>query len=692
MNMAKIWMFLLLSALLAAEDFVVFRSPADAPGEQLKQYLNAIGERQLRERDRAIAQIRTKEDLERRKKVVREKILRLIGGLPEVRGPLNTRDVGALDRGDYRIEKIIYESLPGFYVPANVYVPARGKAPFPAVLMPEGHGVDGKAGQREIAVGLARKGFLAMTYDPLGQGERSQYYDPELRESKVGGPTAEHSHANGHTMLIGDNVARYRIWDGIRGIDYLVSRKDVDASRIGCTGCSGGGTLTTYISALDERVKVAAPACYINSWRALLAGPGPQDAEQSFPGFLREGLDIADYVELFAPKPWLIVSTIQDFFPLEGARQTYEEAKRLYALYGEGDRLQWHVGPGGHGTPQPSREAIYAFFLKWLGDGKGDATETPVELDPVENLWCTRTGQVADSLGGETVFTLNKKRAADLIRPQRSDRARLAEEVRALAAITLQPGGAAPPLTIHRSLAREGYRMDVVSYESERGIQIPGLLLVLAKDGAKPAILVADSRPKQVTAVPGGDLEDLVKAGYLVFAVQPRGVPETGQAGRAGFLGDYSQPVRAAVVGKTLAGMRAEDLIRAVDALASRPDVDRSKIAAFGRGACGVPLLYAALLDERMGRVILQETLVSYRAAVDHPMHRNLYEVAVAGALRKYDLEDILAALRPRPVTLINPVDALGKPVRLEELRQQLGTTVDLRSRTRRDALRSFLP
>jgi hypothetical protein len=152
----------------------------------------------------------------------------------------------------------------------------------------------------------------------------------------------------------------------MRGIDYLVSRKDVDASRIGCTGCSGGGTLTTYISVLDDRVKVAAPACYITSWQELLDSIGPQDAEQSFPRFLAEGLNFGDYLEAFAPKPWLTLSTKEDFFPLEGARQTYEEAKRIYALYGAEDRLGWFVGPGGHGTPLPTREAFYAWFVKWL--------------------------------------------------------------------------------------------------------------------------------------------------------------------------------------------------------------------------------------------------------------------------------------------------------------------------------------
>lgn len=696
MRMRNIWTLLLLATALHAEDFVVFREPGTTTREQLTRYLNGIGFRQLERRDREVAQIRTRDQAEARKKIVREKILGLIGGLPETRAPLNVRESGTLDRGDYRIEKIVYESLPRFYVPANIYVPARGSGPFPAILMPVGHGEDGKAGQRQIAVGLALKGFIVLAYDPLGQGERVQYYDPDLRASKVGGPTAEHSHANGHTLLIGDNVARYRIWDGMRGIDYLLTRKDVDPNRIGCTGCSGGGTLTTYISALDDRVKVAAPSCYINSWQALLAGPGPQDAEQTFPNFLSEGLNIADYVELFAPKPWLIASTVEDFFPLEGARQTYEESRRVYGVYGAADRLQWFIGPGGHGVPKQSREAIYGWFLKWLKNSDADPQEPPFQVDRPEDLLCTPTGQVADSLGGETVFTLNRKRAADLIPPKRPlDRARLIADVRSLASITVQPGGRPPDLTVHRRVPRDGYTIDVVSFEAERSIEVPGLVLVPNRPGPYTAVLVVDPRPKQALAAPGGDLEELVKAGSLVFAIQPRGVPEMPGSGRTSTLGDYSMAMRAAVVGKNLLGMRVEDIIRATDYLSSRQDVS-GRVVAIGRGACALPLLHAALLDDRIARIVLEEALASYRAAVDRPIHRNLYDVAIPGVLRKYDLDEIVAALSPRPVVFINPVDALGRPAPLAEFRRQLGPDLEsgrllLQSRGRRGSLLPLL-
>ncbi len=692
--MRTLAMLLLPACGLLAQDFVIFRAPGSAPEEQLTRYLNAIGQRHLDARDRAIAQIKTREQAEQRKQAVREKILRLIGGLPDSRGPLNVKNYGTLDEGEYRIEKIVYESLPGFYVPANVYVPKRGAGPFPAVLMPVGHGRDGKAGSRQIATGLVLKGFITLAYDPIGQGERSQYYDAVLGASRVGGPTDEHSHANGHTLLIGDNVARYRIWDGMRGIDYLLTRKDVDPARIGCTGCSGGGTLTTYIAALDERVKAAAPACYINSWQELLTGPGPQDGEQTFPGFLSEGLNMADFAELFAPKPWLIVSTIQDFFPLEGARQFYEEAKRWYRLYAAEDRVQWHVGPGGHGTPQPSREAIYAWFEKWLRNGPGYAEEPAMKSPSPDSLLVTATGQVADSLGGETVFTLNRRRAADLVAPRRPrDPSQLAAAVRELNFVSLQPGGAPPALTVHSTALRDGYRLEVVSFESERGIHIPGLLLVPDSPAVKPAVLVADPRSKQEQAAPGGDLEELARGGHVVFAIQPRGLPETPRTSRSP-LGEYSAHMRAAVVGKSLVGMRVEDLLRAMDYLASRSDVNRSRVAAFGQGSQAVPLLHAAVLDSRISSLVLQDCLPLYRLAIERPIHRNLYDVAIPGVLRKYDLDDLLLAVRPRPVSLLNPLDAAGNPLRLDELRKLLGPAAEqvrLGYRGRRDPLAPYL-
>ena len=682
-----------------AQDFVVFSRPGEGTHEQLTRRLNETGQGFLRERARIVAGLRTRAEAERRQKEVREKILRLIGGLPDQRGPLGVRQLGTVNRGDYRFEKIIYESLPGFYVPANVYVPGRGSGPFPAVLMPVGHSAEGKEGERVTAIGLARKGFVVLKYDPIGQGERLQYYDPDLRASKVGGPTQEHSHANAPMMLIGDNVARYRIWDGMRGIDYLLTRKDVDPARVGCTGCSGGGTLTTYIAALDERVKAAAPACYITSWEELLEKLGPQDAEQTFARFLIEGLNIADYVELFAPKPWLNASTIEDFFPLEGARQTYEEARKFYALFGAADRLQWFVGPGPHGVPLQSREAIYEFFIRHLKNGEGDPREEPVQLDPPENILCTETGQVSDSLGGETVHSLNKKRAATLMatggvgRPRSS----LIESIREVAGVGARPGSAPPEVQVHRKVVRPDYTIELISFEVERAVSVTGILLVPPGEGIKPAVLAVDRRPKEAQAATRGDLDSLARSGHVVLAIQPRGVPETPASATPNLVGDFALAFRAAIVGQSLTGMRIEDIIRAMDYLVSRREVDPARITGLGMGQAGVYLMHAAVIDERISRVIVQQTLAAYRLAIERPIHRHLYEVAIPGVLLRYDLDDLIASLHPRRVTVINPVDALDRPLRLAEYRElcarmlESGKHVEVAYRGGREPLARFL-
>jgi dienelactone hydrolase len=685
--------FLLVASSAMAEDFVIFRDPSSTPKEQLTRYLNSIAFKQLDERARTVSAIRTRADAEARKKQVREKLLTLVGGLPDYRGPLNVKQFGSVDRGDYRIEKIVYDSLPGFHVTADVYVPTKGTKPFPAILMPVGHGRDGKGGSQQVAIGLALKGFIALAYDPIGQGERLQYYDPELGNSKVGSATDEHSHANGHTMLIGDSVARYRIWDGIRGIDYLVSRSDVDAARIGCTGCSGGGTLTTYISALDDRVKAAAPACYITSWRELLTALGPQDGEQVFPNFLRENLDMADFIEAFAPKPWLMVNTINDFFPLEGARQTYEEARNWYGLYGAEDRIGWHIGPGGHGWPKPSREAIYRWFIRWLKNGEGDASEPAYKLNEPEVLLVTQTGQVADSLGGETVFSLNRKRAADLMPRTAPDAKTIAAAARELAAIEVQPGGAAPKITVHRSILATGYRIDLLSFEVEPGVHVPGMIAIPDTAGLKPAVLMVSPQPKLEIAAAGGDFDSLAQSGHVVLAISPRGIPESGAAGRASVLGNYGMAMRSAVIGKTLIGMRTDDILHAVNYLALRPDVKKEGLVAFGQGVLAVPLLHAALLDKRIREVIVQDMIASYRLAVDRPLHRNLYDVVIPGVLRRYDLDNVLSAVGPAAVTVLNPVDAYGNPLRLDQLRKQFTTASHVRfeNRGRRDALSTYL-
>src|SRR5215469_4470320 len=390
----------------------VFRDVHNMLPAYLKEKAFAL----LDDRQRAIARISTLEDLKARGRYWRVYMLAYLGGLPE-RTPLNARTVGTLDRGDYRVEKIIFESRPEFYVTANLYLPKTGTPPYPAILYPLGHerGAKGHQAWQRCLASLGRRGFVALAWDPLGQGERVQMYDEDLHDTKTTGSTVEHTIIGTQCLLTGSHVAQYTIWDGMRALDYLLSRPEVDPKRVGCTGNSGGGTHTAYLSALDDRIQVAAPSCYITSWRRMLESIGPQDAEQVFPFFLRDGLDYPDYIYAFGGKPFMMLTAIRDFFPISGARATFAEARQVLGRLESAGNIDRFEYDDGHGYNQPRREAAYRWFTRWLQGKENPEPEAPVTLATAEELNCTPTGQVKTSFpGAMDVFTLNRKLAEQL--------------------------------------------------------------------------------------------------------------------------------------------------------------------------------------------------------------------------------------------------------------------------------------
>ena len=270
---------------------LVFLLPVVKGQTQFDASLNRVAEGFLDERASAMRNVQTRADAEARATKFREFVLKSIGGLPQERTPLNARLVGTLERDGFKVQRVIYDSLPGFHVTADLYLPKSGHPPFPVVLYTPGHYPEGKLEAWNLAANMALNGIAVLAYDPVGEGERLQYFDPVRRMSRAGHATGEHSEASTQIALIGDHIARYFVWDAMRGLDYLASRQDIDSNRIGALGCSGGGTVTAYLATLDLRVKAAGVACYITSYSALLGTIGPQEAEQSIPGFIEHGFD-----------------------------------------------------------------------------------------------------------------------------------------------------------------------------------------------------------------------------------------------------------------------------------------------------------------------------------------------------------------------------------------------------------------
>ena len=614
--------------------------------DPLLKWMDGIAQKQLDERDKTIAAITTTAQAEQRKQYVRAKLLEILGGLPEYDGPLHARVTGELKTENYTIEKVIFESLPGYFVTANLYRPNQ-PGRYPAVLLSAGHYQSGKTESQRIAANLASKGFVALAYDPVGQGERAQTYESRLKGFLAGWSTNEHIQAGAQCLMIGTSVARYFIWDAKRALDYLASRPEVDIDRLGCAGCSGGGTLTTYIGALDPRIKVAAPACYINSFRLLFTGPTP-DNEMSLPRFLSSGLDMADFVELQTPAPWLILATEGDFFTPPAARIVFEEARKWFRVYGAEEKVDYFVGLGPHGTPLESRERLYEWMIRWLKNGEGDWREQPVPLYPDHDLLVTKSGQVETEPGSRYLYQLIRE---DFEKRKRQG---TIDELHAELGRTLGPAAEKPaPLTIAKEEELEGVLTKQIEYEVEPGLTIKGTLHAPLRSGRKPAVLL----------VPGSKsiAGKMAAAGRIVLEWEPRTAPKGDD--KRPFLGDWVSNTRAHLIGKPLAVLRARDILRGIDVLAARDDVDPQSIRAVGQGVAGIWLLLAAAHDPRVGHVWLDRTPYSMRLALDSPMNTRLHDAVIPEFVLHWDLEDLVKALGNRRLLWSDPTNWMNRVV-----------------------------
>jgi len=594
---------------------ILFALLAADQGTVLTEWFGKIAAQQLDKREAEVRAITSKEQAEARKVHTREALLKSLNGLPDYKGPLNVRMQGSLDAGDYRIEKLSYESLPRYMVSANLYVP-KSPGKHPAVLFPMGHWEQGKPYAQRMAGNLARKGFVVLTYDPVGQGERQQAFDRRWGRSLIGGSVDQHWMNGALSLLIGDGVMRYFVFDGMRGIDYLISRPEVDGERLGVTGCSGGGTVTTFLSALDPRVKVAAPACYQQTFRALITGP-TGDSEQSNPNFIALGLDQTDLVELFSPKPWLMSSTEKDFFTPAGAKPVYEEARRWYGLYGAEDRVKWIVGPGEHGTPVVVREAIYDWMIRWLGAGmNASAKDEEVPMLPEHELWVSDTGQLTQSR--ELYEIIGERRAA-----------------------RQSPADLLPYL---KKWTQESEPDPELETRVVRPTGTPSgrFVLVVEKQGEM------EERARELS-----------EQGDFLFIMHPRGWsvvhPETVP------VGDPTPGVRAALVGRNLPLLRARDVLRGLDQFARMEGV--KEIRAEARDVAGYWVLAAAALDRRIASVRLLQTQASIAAAFSAPLSRSLYQVAMPDFSLHWDTQDLINLIKPRKLTWVNPTDWNGNTI-----------------------------
>ena len=643
--------FVLVFAWLCRPLLLFAQEPAKSP---LLQWMDHIAQQELSERKALVDQIHSVADADRRRRTVRKTLVELLGGLPDYKGPLNARVTGRLENDRYTIEKVIYESLPGLYVTASLYRPNQ-PGRYPGVLLQAGHTQEGKPEDQRIAANLALKGFVALAFDPIGQGEREQTYSRQLRGPLAGWSVPEHIQLGAQALLIGESSARYFIWDAMRSLDYLASRPDVDPTRMGAAGCSGGGALTTFLGALDPRIKAVAAACYPNSYRVLFSGPDP-DPDMSFPRFLASGLDTADFVELSAPTPWLIEATEGDYFTPAGARLVYEEAQEWYALYGARHRIAFFVGPGPHGVPLESREAIYEWMILWLKNGQGDSHEQRVKLYTNSELQVTASGNVENESGSRKVYQL----VSDDFQAKKEQQTTpdLLTELRRL---KIPTDGSAPKVQSLNE-QKEPTGGEHIQFESEPGVQIDATLYIPSSTGRKPAVLLVRDNTRLMTST-AVLAAWMARQGRVVLEMEPRDSPIADDHGP--YVGNWLANSRANQIGLDLPALRAHDILRGIDLLAARPDVDGSSVRAFARGVRGIWLLMAAAADPRIGKIWLDRTPYSLRLALENSMSTNLFDAVIPGFALHWDLDDLVKAMGARPVLWTDPTNWMRRVVAL---------------------------
>lgn len=602
---------------------------------------------------------------------LRDVFLNALGGLPE-RTPLNPRITGTIDMGEYRVEKLIIDSVPDFPVTGTVYVPKDIERPVPGVLIPSGHSATGRMIKAYQAVGieLALNGMVALGYDPVSQGERVQYYDEEEGGSRLVGCTVEHSQVDNQAALIGSNVARFRIWDGMRCLDYLESRPEVDPDRLGCTGNSGGGTLTTYLTALDDRIRVAVPSCYVTTLQARQESDNIADGEQNLFAQLEEGLDHMDMIAMAAPRAVRIDAAEEDYFPVEGTRETAEFCSRLYELLDVGDRFDLFVAPGGHGFSDALRHAAVEWFGQWF--------EMPIEHPDVEeyllddeDLYATSTGQITTAM--------SCLRACDLVEAeyevegvepdQPIDADTLGEKVTTvlrleknpLHTIDLEPLEAGA-LKLEPKDGVEHYRLftdeDLFCVLSVAGSETKPIRLVIGPDGEHGELHPGEGSVAllSVCGTGPGDHTDIGERTY-----QEGPSPQRRTLGREAFAAYYAR-----ILGFPLLALRVRDILAAMKAL--RDDLGFESVTVEATGRAGIWALHAAVLEPDIGELVIRDCLWSYELMIREPEYTRPHLADIPrGALLEYDLPHLCAALAPRPLTIERPQDALGEEINVTD-------------------------
>ncbi|MCZ7644817.1 MAG: hypothetical protein M5U26_05970 [Planctomycetota bacterium] len=640
----------------------------------VQDYIRRVAAGQLERRRLRIEHLEGADDLRRRQDEIRQVAAEILGACPE-RTALNVQAVSALDREGYRVEILTYECCPGMVVTANLYRPARAEAPAPAVLLLSNHNVEGKAGAvyQRLAQLFARRGIVTLVADQLGQGERIQFFDVTLRRSWIGQTVpAEHTHLGNMLFLTGQHLGLAMAWEAVRGLDLLGERPDVDARRLGVLGLDGGSALLRYLCVLDERP--AAAACGLHPEELDPLGGGC--IEQNLFGALARGVTPADLLVPFAPRPLLLA------YPVRAAKDEpvsayLKDLGDAYAFLGAESRLETVELDQHADLGRVLRARLAEFFARAFALPDSDAREpqTPTEQPAV--LCATETGQVGKSLSLADLFSHHRERARAL--PPAAELPRDAEAARGMqeqlrARFRARLGMPEPHGPVEGHVESHGSDWGLAVEKGrlivEDGVYLPYAFYTPPEDDqgrqARPTVLAVHERGVAAISAIGDWMKRLAQGGLHVMAIDVRGAGETrvqperqdGDAYERLLLGEEATWARRALnVGLDLFGMRVFDVLRTLEYLRTRWEVQPEHLNLVGVGRGALWALYAAALDAKVERAVLFRGLSTYKCLVENRLQNHHFSLFLPGVLNDYDLPHVAACVAPRGLTLLNAVD-----------------------------------
>lgn len=598
-------------------------------------------------------------------KILKQKFIEAIGGLPK-RTPMYAEVTGTINKGDYKVEKIIFQSLPDFYLTGDLYLPSNEKynTPFPGVIIPCGHYEDSKAHDEYQSMGAlcALNGMAALVYDPIGQGERLQFRSD--KENRITWGTSSHNLDGLREILLGGNVARYEIWDGMRAIDYLQTRSDIDSNAIGITGNSGGGTQTSYIMALDKRVKVAAPSCYLHNLNSQSKN-SRGDAEQLIFGQLSFGMDHPDYVLMNAPRPVKLLAATHDFFKINAVWETFRYLKRYYTEIGYSENVDILENDAGHNYNKTQREAAARWLTRYLLGKEKVIFEPHIDLISESELNVTPKGQVLKITNAKSIFDLQNEKLKEedkhrlqFLESTSPDKIR--KQVKNLIQCKDYAEIESPKVILKKKIETNECQIQKLILATENNVFLPALLFIPKQEANNGKVLFLSEEGKAFNL---NKIKKLIRKGNTVLSVDLSGIGETKpEIGEKMNLSDNlssAECFNSYLLGKSVVGLRVNEIFTCVKFLINKSS-SKSNVYLIADGEVGVPALHAAFLDPALfTNVRITNSLYSWRDVIHSERSFDQLVNVVNGALNYYDIPNLVNLLEDK-IKYSSSTNALG--------------------------------